>query len=281
MSEAVLADAQLTLAKILKPFTNFEATYQGQDSSVPIAFFAPDDKGNRDPRDPDAGRAGFDPNLLRYVDVPLGSRILLWIPAAIVAVTDNIAQTNYLYTVYWRMRTPTDYRNRRTPFHLTRQFPGQIDNTAVPPERRVLIPAATRSVIINQTEAAGSNTQVQNLRREAIQILTTLSGLQPYSQLPLLPGGVQGAHQQGVFDPATFSIAFRENAFKALFVPVWFDCEGDQMLVCAEREALSPWDFAAGGTDAPFSNIYGTNVAGPTHPPFEDLGIYMFTGTAP
>jgi len=281
MAQNVLVDAQFSLSTVLKPYKNFEGVYQGKTALAPMPFFGPDKNGDRPPLDPDAGRAGFAPNLLRYVDVPFGARVVLWIPQVVfVPGPPTPVQLGvYSYGIQWRMRNVTDFRNRRTPYHLPNQFPGQPDTSVAPPEPRFVIPGATRSVVYMQPEASvlwplGAATQ--HLRRELIEVDGGGVGLNSTSiELPFLPGGTRGAYQQGVLDPAVVA----DVASQSLFVVLWFDAEGDQMMVTAQRNSTlgANWDFAT--VDRPFSNIYGTDSG--AHAEFPDIGIYMFVGSNP
>lgn len=275
-------DAQYTLAKILKPLPNFEDIFQGANAEVGVAFFEGDNG-----RDDDAGEPGFDPDLLRYVDVPLGSRILVWIPQ-VYSPGDPPAQPVYRYRFKWRLRNVTDYRNRRIPFHVGRQFPGEDDTTDAANPQRLIIPAGTNTVIVNQAEEtdALNPTQKENVRREALNVIASVIdddyGAGGRTLLPTAAGGTTiGVDQQGIVDPAAFA-PLTDIPTVPGFVPFFFDCMGDQLLIEAARNtaetAGATWDFS--GVDAPFSNIYGTNVAGPVHDRFEGVGIYLLTGTA-
>jgi hypothetical protein len=96
---------------------------------------------------------------------------------------------------------------------------------------------------------------------------------------PLLPDGKKGVLQQGVLDPATNPVA----AAVPLFLPFWFDAEGDEIIILATREDIEApnvnWDFTNPDADLAFSNIYGNGNG--THKNFPDLGIYVQTGTTP
>jgi hypothetical protein len=268
---ATSVDAQFTTVQVLKPFNGFEAVYQGKPASTPIAI-----PGGRDPR---AGQPGYDPNLIEGIPVPLGSRIILWIPQ-----TPNPQQGSqeYAYRVVWRYRNLSDYRNpgrvdiARPPFHIPRQTPGAPDTT-VGTQQRVVIPASYRVVADEQTEAPLTDGRV-NLHVEDVAIV----GQQLIDVVrPLLPDGSVATIQQGILDPATNPVP----APVPLFLPFQFDAEGDEMLIFAVRATLSgspppPWDFTSpNGADFPFSNIYGTG--GGTHANFAEVGILMVTGTNP
>ena len=285
----VLADPQFSVATILRPFDNFEDVYAGQPAGVPVAFFPPGPNGRPQALDPDAGARGVDENLLRYVPVPLGAQIVLYIPHALVlqdSLVVPVLETLYTYTVHWRVRNlSASTRRMRTggevkPYHSA-TFEGRPDTTApATAQARVLIPSATRTVLVEQPEPATTAQQVQHLRRERF---TPTTSYLDSSGLPLLPSGAQGVHMQGVLDPGAFT-AFEQIARSSLFMPIEFTCEGDEMLITANRydawEAQpDAWSFTGlDAPDAPFSNVYGRNVAGPEQPLSHGLGIYMFMG---
>jgi len=266
----VLADAQLTNVKVLKPFAGFEAVYQGKLASTPIAF--PGDL------DPQAGRPGFDRHLMRGIPVPEGARVLLWIPQC-TGAQDGFQE--YIYRVVWRFSTLRKYRSPgradipRGPYHIPVQLPGAPDTT-VGSQPRVIVPAAWRNVAFEQPEAPMTNGRV-NLRPEEIAIVepSLLDAARP-----LLADGSDGIIQQGVLDPATNPA----SAPQPLFEPFWFDAEGDELLILANRRTFGDlthpfWDFKSAGVDFPFSNIYGTGDG--AHASFPGVGIYIQTGANP
>lgn len=259
-SHHVAADAQFTWASIIKPFPGFEAVYQGQSHAIPIAF-----PGVRDPR---AGTDGFSPNLLAGIKVPLGARLLIEIPVAVLA--PNVAF--YDYTFVWRLRNVRDFRVDRTPFHFPRQSPGAPDSTVPPAQPRFVIPAATDVILYEQAEPAAFGNGVMRVVKQVYRI-----GDGGGAGDPLLPDGANGIYQQGVLDPAT---AGAQAAGDPIFQPIWCDVMGDELIVTVNpvpTEPVGTWDFA--GVDLPFSNIYGTGNG--AHPVFRDIGIYVMTGTNP
>lgn len=290
----VLADPQFSMATVLRPFDGFEAVYEGKAATQEIAFFPPDENGAPMVLDAEAGKNGISPNLLRYTPVPLGSRILVYIPHAITwqeSIPSPIIETQYTYSFHWRIRNLESARSNMggggqpKPYH-SRTFKGRPDTTApAESQQRFVIPAATRSVVVEQAEAAAGvlTQQIQHLRRERIQLVTTYTD----NGVPLLPNGNEGEHMQGVLDPGQFQAANLEWIAKsALFVPFEFRCEGDELCITANRydawntdPTPDPWTFGElDAPDAPFSNVYGTNVLGPTQERSRGIGIYLFTG---
>jgi hypothetical protein len=273
----VAADAQFSTVRILRPYKNFENDYQGKAANIPVNLTP-----EGEPRDPAAAdkRPGFDPNLVAGLPVPQGSRVQLWFPQCIKRVAGVTVVTPYAYFIVWRFRSIQDFISpsdpgRIQPFHFPRQRPGQPDTTVPPPgeQRRFVIPASLRSVGFEQAEPAGLGTAVLNLRPVAVIPLLD----EPTVTLPLLPGGVTGSVQQGVFDPAVFG----DDAKKADWQPFEVDAEGDEMLIFAVRATLGQdlvWDFAApASSDFAFSNIYGTGNG--AHAAIPEVGIYVQTGT--
>lgn len=266
----VLADAQFTNVRILKPFPGFEAVYQGKSAGLPICF-----PGERDP---EAGRPGFDPNLMAGIKVPLGARVLLWIPMAVGA---QGGFQEYIYRVAWRYSTLRKYRSPgradipRAPYHMPVQSPGVPDTTGGGNAPRVIVPASWRNVAFEQAEQASPSNGRVDLRPEEIAVVAP--ALVDFAQ-PLLPDGSAGVVQQGVFDPALDPVPAPMPGFQ----PFWFDAEGDEMLIFANRvnfEEPVNWDFTDAAADLFFSNVYGTGNG--THPDSRVVGIYLVTGANP
>ena len=274
MAENVLFDPQFSLQRILKPFDGFEDTYQGFLGTTPIALYTADDTGKRPPRDPDAGKPGFGPNLLRYFDVPFGALVAMWLPMAFFVADDVVFTTKYRYRVKWRMRNVTDYRNRRTPYHISQQFPGAPDSADVANPQRLIIPAAYDDVELEQLPIPVTGPVDFDLRPRAY---LTPSNTQILDLLPLLPGGVSGVHQQGIFDPATFGPGADVVRNAMFFPPKFFLARGDQMIVEALKfvdPLTTPWDFRPSGADVTFGKLYGADSP-------EGSGVYIFTGAGP
>lgn len=299
-SMTVSADAQFTVDTIFRPFKGFEATYQGQDATIPIVF--PGDL------DPEAGKvAGISPYLLRGIPVPLGAKVTLWFPM-VTADFGEGATDGYVYLLHWRLRSVADMQRavvagRTSTYHLKKAGFGAPDTLLAPSSpNRLVIPSATETVIYQQSEPvavspnpAKAGSGLGNLRSELIAVPDDGVSQLPTAGLPFLPPNSApafanafpsgsttplGAFQQGVLDPTASVVAPY-----SIFRPYFTVAKGDELLISVVRDPLtttpSPnvWDFT--GIDAEFSNFYGTNTASPTHAPFEDLGVYMFTGTNP
>ena len=267
MSEVTLFDAQATFRNIVRPFPNFETTYQGFGPDVPIAF-----PGTLDPA---AGRPGYDPNLIAGLPVPFGATIWLWIPLCVAGRTEeggaNISL--YDYTIVWRLRNLTDFKDRRAPFHIEREFPGAVDNAASPPQGRFVVPAARQVIKLQQPETFVTPTdpELVNLRN----LLWTPRGGGTVE--PLIPGmpPKSATIQQGVLDPAIDPTIAKDPLFNAYS----FQCQGDEMIILATKRNKNDWDFTDPAEDLPFSNVYGNGNG--MHAPFDQLGIYYLTGATP
>ncbi len=299
VSQNVLADAQFTVAKVLRPFAGFEDVYQGQSVLVPIAF-----PGTLDE---DAGKPGFSPYLLKGLAVPMGAKVQLWFPA-VVGSLEGSPIADYKYLLIWRLRNVADFTTRQRPYHLSKEADGAPDTFLAPTSpNRLVLPAATETVVYQQPEPATlpapfltPGPGLGALRTETIAVPSDLGETFASAGLPLLPPNAApnfangfpvppgtntaplGAYQQGVIDPR-----YSNTAPTALFRPYFTVAKGDELIIVCTRnnpnESILAWDFS--GPDFEFSNLYGTNAFPPagttSHKPFTDLGIYVFTGSNP
>jgi len=289
-SQTVLSDPQFSVAHVLRPFLNFESIYAGQAAEREICFFPPGPDRTPAALDPQVGSPGIDPKLMRYLPVPLGARILVYIPHCITwqdSIQSPILETNYAYTMHWRVRNLRDSvaaqksDSSPKPYH-SQSYQGRPDTTAAAGQQaRTVILSATRTVLVEQPEAAANQQQLQKLRRERVQLATSYTDS---SALPLLPDGTEGVHMQGVLDPGQFPAALQQIAKSSIYEPFEFICEGDELCIGANRadawgDDPNAWTFEGlDAPDAPFSNIYGTNVAGVAQLAAPGLGIYVFMG---
>jgi hypothetical protein len=311
VSQNVLADAQFTVAGVLRPFDGFEAVYQGQAVTIPIAF-----PGTLDD---DAGKPGFSPYLLRGMPVPMGAKMALWFPQVTNDAEGN-QLIDYRYLLVWRLRNVGDFQRRRLPYHLSKEAVGAPDTwlagSPAQPLNQFVLPSATETVLYQQPEVTlpapipgvitAPGRAQGNLRTELINIPGDLLATFVTAGLPLLPpnaapnfanvfpqppatggNGIRplGAYQQGVIDPR-----ISNTAPGAMFRPYFTVAKGDELIVICYRNnnvdaipGSAAWNF--GGLDQQFSNLYGTNAMPPSgqvsHKPFPDLGIYVFAGSNP
>lgn len=253
-------DAQISFPKILKPIPNFEAIYQGQQGSRLIAFPGGIDEMS------EAAEPGFDPHLQKGVEVPYGSRLVVWIP-----IMTNAPAALYKYRFVWRLRNVLDYRANRKPFHLTNQRPGVPDTTGgAPGVARFIMVAGSQVLAYEQPEPAIATDAAEvNLRN---QWFVPQAGFLDGSA-PLDASGTATILSQGVLDPAT---VIRANQ------PLWnvfrVDAEGDELIIlCKRQDDAAAWDFQS--VDQQFADFYGTG--GGSHTALPNLGIYVFAGTNP
>ena len=306
MSETVLADAQFTLAAVLRPFDGFEFVYQGQSIFAPIAF-----PGGLDD---DAGKTGFSPYLAKGLSVPMGAKMQIWFPAVVGLSNEGDPILDYKYQLVWRLRNVGDFQRRQKPYHLSKESFGAPDTflagSPSDPEQQFVLPTASETVLYQQVEpapASGLTTApgigLGNLRSELIAVPSNLIETLDTAGLPFLPPNAApnfnngfpvpspppgtnfqplGFLQQGVIDPSVSNAAPG-----ALFRPYFTVAKGDELIILAFRNndvnSSLKWDFH--GFDFQFSNLYGTNAFPPSgttsHKPFPDLGIYVFAGSNP
>ena len=275
MSEAVLADAQFSVAKVVRPFPNFESVYQGLPVSVPIAFPGTLDRF--------AGRPGYDPNLISGIPVPFGSKVMIWIPTIfsnVVGSLESKVVPPYRYRFIWRLRSIQDFRNSRAAFHFPKQSPGQDNQFVVPSAAKVAIyEGAGQNYATNTTEEPISQfTSYEEARQAAFLEAISFPSLVPSP--PKTPDGSPGSFQQGM---AASGGAGGNTT--VTYNSIQLDAEGDELIILVDRNFTPTddnrfWDFTAGTQDFGFSAFYGTaNGARSTAVP--DLGIYVFTGSNP
>lgn len=262
MTEAVLADAQFGTATVLKPFPNFEDAYQGVRGNIPIAIPGI--------LDPDAGKPGFDPKLLRAHPIAYGSKVSLWIPTIRDFLGASFSIVGYQYKVVFRLRNLRDFRANRKAYHFPRQSLGQDAQFVIPAGKKIIlfegaagVPAPNRG-LANMTKTSF----------ETIEIATNLD------EAPLFPGATSS------FDRASIEqgLGLGSNQ-NAIFNPVSLDAEGDEIIILVTKENADAdpsvvWDFQTNGatlTDKGFSDFYGKGSGSV----IRDTGIYIFTGSNP
>src|SRR5690606_25631683 len=134
VSTAVLADAQFSTVRVFRPLLNFESVYEGQSGDIPIAI-----PGQLDQ---DAGKTGFDANVLAGIPVTFGAKMVIWMPTIFnFTISDGFVVRPYRYTIVWRLRNLRDFRTRRAPYHFPRQSFGE--------NNEFIIPSGVNTVITN------------------------------------------------------------------------------------------------------------------------------------
>lgn len=266
MSDAVLADAQFSAVRVFRPFPGFETVYQGKSTGVPIAI-----PGSLDAN---AGKPGFDPNLISGISVPMGARLLVWVPSIFNGATPfGFEVQPYSYKFVWRVRNIQDFRSGRSPYHFPKQSFGTNNQFVIPSAAKV-------AVYENAAEKFPSTVvpfQFQNyLEARQGAFIESISFPSAIPDPPLTPSGQSGAYQQGLADSGAGSnLTVSFNALQ-------MDVEGDELIILVNRnvestDSESTWDFAA--SDLGFSSFFGT--ANGTRNAVQDMGIYIMTGSNP
>lgn len=260
MGETVLADAQFGVARILRPVTGFTNTYEGVSAARPIYMFEGDQNLDKLAAD---GTLGYDPTLAKGLSVPLGARVVLWLPNLF---WDQGGSTfrGYEWIIMWRLRNVFDFRQERVPFHYPKQGAGVADTTApAGQQERVVIPAAYQTVTYMQTEPTSEVARVtQHVRGEDLEFsTTTVAG--PF----LADGTTEQAIEQGILDPTVIADAKRPQ-----YMIHEVQAFGDEMLIAARRDAATIGTWAFGTTDLRFAQFLGDA---------SDVGVLVSVGSAP
>jgi hypothetical protein len=271
MGKPVLADAQFGIARILRPYDNFENDYEGVACTTPIQFT---EAGRA--LDQLAGTAGYAGNLVRGLAVPLGSRLLIYVPGVSVAAAGT---PPYNWIFIWRLRGMADHRRARGPYHIAKQSAGVPDTTGGGSSPRVVRPSCAHAIVYNNAKPANTNGRVvQDLQVEDIAARpVALSMLLP-DMRPLIPGGARGAYQQGLLDPNPVAPGAGVLAEVPLYEMFDLQATGDELLIGCYRDTIpdhATWEFA--DYDRSISNFFG-NGTGATYP---DIGVYVMMGSAP
>lgn len=260
------ADAQFSLVRTLRPPPDYETVYDGSGGAIPFPGRV----------DESAGKAGFDPNLLAGLPVPLGSRILLWLP--MITSTADPVQTEpdqgYIYKIVFRLRNPRDFRNPgqggvRQPYHFPKQSPGVPDTTVLANQARFVIPACAWVVAYQQSETFSANGPFAQIRMypEGIMPNQQQTGV---ATSPADPTAV-AVVQQGVFDPAV--VPASKSTAQPAWLPLFLDACGDDMLILFQKVlrgvTVDNWDFS--GDDAAVPAFYSN----------DEVGIFVLTGMMP
>lgn len=264
-----MSDASVGIIHCLRPFAGFEAKYQGQLATIPIMLFEGDN-----PLDPQAGKPGYSPWLLRGLPSPMGARATLWIP--VLQAEDGPDLYPYRYNLIWRTRSTYDFRQTRSPYHIAKQGAGVPDTLNPAPTARVVIAAAYHPIVYAQAEGIISNTlsPFQHLTQEIIQPVGGIVLPQPIASVS--DSARSGEMQQGILD----TTAFGEFSFTPNWLPHEVACLGDELLIAVTRGRVGVgsgnWGFENGEPDHTFTAFYGTGEGGP----YPDVGVYVNFGSS-
>lgn len=257
-----MSKAQTSWVKAVRPPIGFEALYEGQPNSVPVAF-----PGTLDPL---AGQPGYAPNLLAGIPVVLGARVFVQIP---LIIDEYAPVQGYRYQFVWRVRNQASFNRAmeqgKTPsqFHLAGEGMGRREAPGLSTSGELhFIPGASDIELFEQEAPSGVAAAVVVARQQVY--LPTMG--QSWTA-PIVPGVGSGSWQQGVYQYTS-----NVNCSGATFFPIWLDACGDELLILAYKPVgEDTWDFA--GDDKGFSNTYGSNAGGlPNNP---NIGILISTGT--
>jgi hypothetical protein len=272
-SQIVMADAQFGTERFMRPNADFTDQYAGENAlNNPIWLFP-----NGQPLDPQAGRPGYDPNLIRGLSVPVGARLILKMPSIVYTEsTVPLVFRSYIWAFFWRERNLFDYRTQRIPWHLPAGR-GPDNTMLAPPAPRVTLPVASNTVVYNQAEpisvlAPDSGRAIQRARAEDIRFsAANLAG-------PILPSGATGVVQQGVLDPGDFGV----SAGQQLFMNHEIQALEDELLIAVYRNTgPTNWDFTvATGADDQLGQLLGNTGAGADGDTAR-VGVYVKAGSAP
>lgn len=286
--------------------------YNGYPGSVPIMF----SEGGM-PLDDMAGRNGYSRTLVRGVQVPMGARVLVWLPRLVLLPNELVPlpeqQSMYQWEFSFRIRNLTDFNSLRSPYHLASgragaaSFPdeGEVPGTS---EVRVPVPASDHSVIFNGVEPPNSplaRVVTERMLKEGFQ---TRSGR---DLLPLIPGkfGVLGGnhaevagvgfvegpgqYQQGIVSnlspwppgPVTgWSDEYYGNgAYAPLFSILEIQCPGDEMLVSLTKVSgeTANWAFPRTSESDPLTPGEDLPIVQAFSQGYEYMGVYVMPGSAP
>ena len=264
---------QFSTVRVLRPASGFEAVYQGLSAGFPIAF-----PGGLDL---EAGRPHYSATLLDMSVVPMGARVLLWIPMCFKSDPESATPVRtYQYQILWRLRNlqeQNDSVNAGLPPTKQKQYAIENRSLGAPDingDQQVVVPCAMETIAYEQTEPGGdfANGRV-NLRGN---LIVPDGAAQTSAVFPQLPGGLVGTLGQGTFNfqllPGSIS------------VPTYMVYEtvaaGNEMGILATRTSVSPgdkWDFTSNTNDRTFSNTYGTDNG--NRPETPNLGIFLMTGS--
>jgi len=272
-NQFVTADAQFGNAKILRPFPTWQAVYQGVNANRPL-LFAEDGRIH----DSQAGKPGYSPWLMSGLSVPLGARVVLWLPkVSYTVVAQANAQFPYSWKIAWRMRNLYDFRTNRIPYHIPSQSLGDASTLAGDTGDRVVLIAAAETVpyvgaepVLNPLiNAIPSNVDLRNAA-----VNTELPNNSWY-HLPIDENGNRLTYSQGVFDPGAPPVGYQSQSVRSVAFQIYeTQAVGDEMIIVLERDnsVVTDWDFTVAQADYILAQIIGSSA---------NIGVYAFIGSAP
>lgn len=250
-----MVDAQSAIAVVLKPPTGFEALYEGQPGTIPIPFVSKSGPDNAfTVLDELAGEDGVAADLVKFVPVPIGGTALIVIPRALYNNSGTLRAPSYVYDFRWRLRTVTDNTRSTTATHPYSMLEEHGAPSDPAPTAREILPAFTSEQVT--PAVVGSTAR------------------------PLVATNSFGAVSQGIYalaDFASLAVPGGDAALGPNFFPPYLRALlGNELGIVATKPSGN-WSFTDTGAsgDAAFSNVYGRNVAGPVHRPYDGVGILL------
>lgn len=249
-----MSDPQASMFSIMKPYQGFEETYQGAPVTYPIPLTPIIDdqvlvEENSNPS------KDYDPRLIRYLPVPIGSTLMLWLPRIAYEQdvdTPELIEPVYRYQLRWRLRSIQDFqRSRELIYSISSTLGAHTSQSGTEPQ--MAIPACTGEVL---TPAIATEANLLLGRNFAGEELSDSQGFYGMVAIPDFPEFVRGP---------------------VFFPPMLIPALGNELAIYAYRdfnpEENPTWDFT--GYDQGFSLYYGVGSGDTTHPLYTSHGVYV------
>lgn len=256
-----MSDPQTSMCTVLKPPKGFETWMQGVALTTPIPM-VPVHGDEAKITDTISSTEGlrWDPLMLQYLPVPLGSTVLIWFPRIIFEDTgpgNTLIETPYRYQLKWRLRSIQDMAASKR--QKTYSLLGSLGaNTALAPNtlQQFAVPAAIGDVIV---PALPTNNNTVLFPNSSGQLM---------------------ADSQGFYGQALFLVNPAVPRSVLFYPPVLVPALGDELSIYAYRPSGAEdttWEFNAPGNDTGFSAFYGVGTGTYQHPWYPSHGIYVAT----
>lgn len=295
--------AEYSIAHVLRGYVNFEDVYQGEQTSTPV-MLSPEPSG----RDPEAqvsydklaaqyrANGGFgggltaadngvSPFLVAGLPVPFGSMVTLLLPN--LAGDNNLSPPPITYHVIWRMRSVSQFIQKRAPYHMAFDGVGQPDDGSQDVQPiggvkfagssavRKLIIASTEMIRYPQSAPASPDQWAEETMWGAGLVTQTTDPV----DRPLFPGF---GGQLAIGDVQQGYIMNGQGNFP-VYVPYETRAMGDELLIAVTMDS-GTWDFDT--TNYIVSLLFGRagyETGKPTvATPLKQnptLGVYVLTGS--
>lgn len=261
---------QFSISKIVRPdLTAMAGQYQGKSSEIPICW----------PGTIEAGGVGSGYiNLMQGTPVPLGGRLIIWLPSFIRWTSSQKAAVQvipYAWRFVWRLRNAEmfsrDFQSgKQTAFHFSS---GDMRNGIF------TVPAAVSAGILvgpamtppfdpsNISQLAQQLELVENWAQPNSTVLGDVTALGSPDLRPILANGgrafLEQARGNASYPQANLTTLVSWN-------PIVIDALGDDLVILQTSVSSGTWSF----TD-PYSDklLYQALYDNP------DIGIYIMSGT--